>query len=733
MSTSRQPHRTISGTAFLGCLAVLIALLGLYQFRQSREAGEAARPFISEIQAANRNGLPDDDGQIADWIELWNPSTETLDLEGWFLTDDFRQLPKWRFPAVRLAPGEFLVIFATGKDRTNGAAPLHTNFRLDPAGEYLALIGPQGGQVVQEFLPKYPRQIVGASFGLTPEVFGRAGKSKAVSAGELGFLLTPTPGAANTDELLGLVEDTRFSRQRGVYTNAFQLEISTKTYETQIRYTLDGTAPNLTNGFAYTAPLAIGDTITVRAAAFRPGYQPSNVDTHTFVFPQGILRQTGGGFPTTWGVRDGNVVTADYEIDPEIVEAPNGRQRLTAGLNALPSVSLVLAPADLFGEAAGLYAHPVEHGAAWERPGSFEWFMPDGSSEAHTDCGVRIQGGWSRRPEESPKHSFQLLFRAEYGAATFKHGLFGASGPKSARELILRAGSNNSWLHWSGAERKRGDLLRDQWMRDTLREMKRPSPRGTFVHLYLNGLYWGIYNLVERPDADFLAQQFGGSAGDYDARNGENVLSGDTVVWDRLFAVSNAGVTNATAYAELSRLLDVPAFIDFMAVHLYGGSADMDRASNWYAARPRRTDGKYVFLMWDGERSLEEVGASSLKLDDDQCPTRLFQRLRQNPEFQRAFSRRVKELTQAGGGLSPEPCANRYRGLVTEVRAAMVCESARWGDYRRDVHPYREGPFELYTVEQHWEPEVKRLLEDYFPRRTAAFIQQLREANLYLE
>jgi len=730
MSAARSPRRTISGRAFLAILGGAIGALILLQQLQTRGGRDGAFPVISEIQTANAGGLRDEDGESSDWIELWNPSTQVLDLGQWALTDDFRDLHKWRLPPVELGPREFLVVFASGRNRTNPAATLHTNFRLDPAGEYLAVVAAGSDRVVQEFLPRYPRQLADASFGLIPETFEQTNGRVRITPRDLAFFLRPSPGAPNADELLGLANAPRLSSPRGLRTNSFSLGITTDTFDAQIRYTLDGSIPSLVRGGAFARPLEIAATTVVRAAAFRPGYRPSDVDTHTYIFPERVLRQSGAGFPVTWGVRNGGDVIADYEVDPEIVGVAAGARRFLEGLRALPTVSLVLPPEDLFAPATGLYAHPLEQGPAWERRGSFEWLLPDGRSEAQVDCGVRIQGGWSRRPEESPKHSFRLVFRAEYGDAAFKHRLFDGPGPNTQHQLILRAGSNNSWLHWNGGERRRGDLLRDQWMRDTLRDLQQPAARGAFVHLYLNGLYWGLYNLVERPDAKFLAERFGGGAADYDARNGENVLSGETVVWDQLFALANAGLATPEAYSAIGRLLDVPAFIDFMLVHLYGGSADIDAASNWYAARPRRPDGRYVFLMWDGERSLEEINANALGLDADRSPTRLFQKLRENAAFRRAFAQRVKQLAAQGGVLSPEACARRYRRLADQVRPAMICESARWGDYRRDVHPYRDGPYELYTVEQHWEPEVRRLLEDYFPKRTPTFLTQLRAAGL---
>ena len=722
-------RRGLPGWLFAGVLGAALAVLLLMQLLQQRSQNRALQPVISELQAANETGLRDETGRHTGWIELWNPTDEVIQLEGWALTDDFRHLHKWRFPAVRLLPGKFLVVFATGLDRTNPAA-LHTNFKLDPAGEYLALVPPVGDRVAQEFLPKFPRQIADTSFGLSPEVFGDSGQRFELGRHEQTYLLVPSPGAPNREEMLGIVADTRFSHVRGHYTNAFALAITTRTISADIRYTLDGTRPNATNGFVYEQPIPIARTTVVRAAAFRDGHKPSDVDTHTFIFPQAVLAQSGAGLPATWGEREGQPVTADYEMDPEIVHAPGASGKVLTGLGSLPSMSLTLPPADLFAESGGIYSHPLDHGETWERAGSIEWFQPAGRPDVQASCGVRIQGGWSRRPEESPKHSFRLVFRERYGDPELKHPLFGKMVSKRFHELILRGGSNNSWLHWSGSERARGDLLRDQWMRDTMRAMDQPAARGMFVHLYLNGLYWGIYNVVERPDSEFLAAAFGGRSDDYEARNGENVIAGDTALWDELFAVANAGLTNAENYQHLERLLDVPAFIDFMLAHLYGGSADMDRASNWYAGRPRKPGGRYIFLMWDGERTLENLDASSLALDYDQCPTRLFQKLRENPVFRAAFAARAKALLGPGGALSPELAARRYRTLATHVHDAMICESARWGDYRRDVHRYREGPYELYTVEKHWEPEVKRLLEEYFPNRSERVLAQLRAAGL---
>ena len=112
---------------------------------------------ITEFLADNSSGLQDEDGAFSDWIEIFNGGTDTVNLDGWFLTDSAASLANWRFPATNLAPNSFLVVFASGKNRAVAGAPLHTSFSLSAAGEYLALVQPDGLTVASEFAPSFHR------------------------------------------------------------------------------------------------------------------------------------------------------------------------------------------------------------------------------------------------------------------------------------------------------------------------------------------------------------------------------------------------------------------------------------------------------------------------------------------------------------------------------------------------------------------------------------------------
>ena len=175
------------------------------------------------------------------------------------------------------------------------------------------------------------------------------------------YLAVPTPGYANVSGPMGVVAGPRFSHEHGLYEGPFTLTLSCDTPGAVIRYTTDGRPPVDTSRQVYTAPLIIPKTTCIRAAAFKPGYRPSRVETRTFIFTNDVQRQPSSpsGFPATWGS-----TPADYEMDPEIVNSLV-RQQLTQALKSLPTMSIVMDVEDLFGTRAF-----IRTGVAAATPGS---------------------------------------------------------------------------------------------------------------------------------------------------------------------------------------------------------------------------------------------------------------------------------------------------------------------------------------------------------------------------
>ena len=689
------------------------------------EPGAAAPDvIINEFLASNREGLLDEDGEACDWIELHNRGTEPVNLAGWGLTDDPARPGLWTFPSMTIPAGGYLVVFASGKDRVPPLGSPHTSFKLSAAGEFLALsTWERPPRLVSVFDPQFPPQRRDYSYGRT-------------SDGSWGYFATPTPGGPNGDAQVfaGFVADPVADPSRALVRGVAPLTVtlSSATPDARIYYTFDGTEPSENRGTAYTGPFEVRGTaskagVVVRAVAYQDGWLPSNGVAWSYIFLDHVPSQPRfpTGFPTSWP----NAPAADYEMDPEIVNSPRYTQVVRDALESIPTMSLVCNLNDLFG-AQGIYANPLQSGVLWERPTSLELLFPDGREGFQVNCGLRIQGGASRNPNNSPKHSFRLVFRGDYGPTWLRFPLFEGSPVATFDQLVLRAGYNNSWIHWSGAQRARAQYIRDQWARDVQRAMGRPSAPGTYVHLYINGVYWGKYNLCERPNAGFAATHLGGSKEDYDALNSAEVKDGDLAAWQQMMQRAAANLSLEENYRALGEYLDIPGLADYMLLNFYGGNTDWPH-HNWYAVRRRAPGAGYIFLSWDAEQFFVNSGENRTGADNANSPAYLFQRLRANAEFRLLFADQAHRHLFNGGVLTPAAAIAFWEARVPQVETSCVAESARWGDYRRDVHSWRDGPYELYTRDTHWAPERQRLLNQYFPGRTATVINQLVSANLY--
>ncbi len=687
-----------------------------------------------------------------DWIEIYNSDVqETINLEGWYLTDDDDDLTKWRFPAgVTIDPNGYLVVYASGwgPNFVDPRGYHHTNFDLSREGEYLALVAPDGRTVVHEYASYkggFPPQSLDHSYGYNAD-----------DPNLESYYGTPTPEAQNTDAKLGLVADTKFSHDRGFYYAPFTVTISTETKGAAIRYTLDGTEPDMSNGFTYNQPININTTTSLRAFAYKTGWLPTDSDTQTYIFPTDVANQPAfpPGLPTTW-----DVYTADYGVDPDVVNTTLPGYNFQEALLSIPSVCITMPSDDLFGAADGIYVYSTSIGDQWERPASIELIYPDDRDGFQINAGTHLHGGSSRRHDRTLKHSFRLVFRGIYGPSKLNFPLFPDSHVEQFDQLVLRASSGDSWsypdeYHHGAVEhiKEQAQYTRDPWMKDTQRAMGHQSAHSFFVHLYLNGLYWGQYNLCERVNNSFQASYYGGDKEEYDViHDREELQSGTMDVWNQMFDLCTAGLASdedaqfiqgnnpdGTRNPNYPIIINVDSIIDYMILHIFARVDDWPCHNFWSARRRGPLSEGFRFFVWDQENHTNALNrlitgcGVHLEILPDEVSTSIlpaypYAKLRDNAMFKRKYGDRVHKYMFNGGLLTPKKNEERWMKRANEIDKSVVAESARWGDAQLDDPP-RDEP---YKREVEWLATQNWIRTVYWPQIGDLVIERYRGVGLY--
>ena len=617
----------------------------------------------------------------------------------------------------------------------------HTNFQLSASGESVLLVSAAGR--VEDAIT-YPEQFRDQSYGRSPN-----------GTGEWKYFLEPSPltandGPSSTEPLV--VSDTTFSFDRGFYEEPIDVEISSLTEGARIHFTLDGEEPTEDSAL-YEEPIRIESTTVLRARAFKDGFEPTNIDTQTYLFLDDVVRQDrratlDAGFPSAWGG-----TAADYGMDPRVV-GQDGQDRyqgryaesIKDDLKSIRTISVVLPIADMFGP-QGIYTNSGSRGSQWERAASAELIDPNDPEDGfQVHCGLRIQGGAFRSHGLTKKHSLRLAFRGIYGPTKLKYPIFGEDATDRFDTITLRANSNDGY-QWAAAGAS-PLYIRDSFGRQTMLAMGGIASHETFVHVYINGFYWGLYNAVERPDNSFAATYFGGDKEEWDSSSNGTPTNGTLASWNQLLQLARGSSTeegyqrmlgnfpDGTDDPDADNFLDVDNVADYMITNLWVGNTDWPHKNFWIGRRRGPESTGYKFFMWDSEWSMgiqSNVGTNQTNVANGVAEP--YGRVRQNEEFRVLFGDKLHEYFFNGGPLyvdqsrpnwDPEhpernvPAA-RFMELADTVERAMVAESARWGDQHGAI----------YTRDEHWMRERDNLLRTYFPRRSANVLSQFQTGRLY--
>ncbi len=443
------------------------------------------------------------------------------------------------------------------------------------------------------------------------------------------------------------IELPEFSVKHGFYSNPFDITISSSIAGSHIKYTLDGSEPKTSaTAIIKTSPVTIkidpestegqrpvSPAVIVRACTVT-GDSLSESITQTYIFvnkaaalsPDGVKPGIGWPSPTT----SSNPQSINYGMDPDILDDARYKDLIDDALIAIPTISIATDLNNLFSKSTGIYMNAYQDGQNWERPASLELINPDETEGFQINAGIRIRGGASRSGS-NPKHAFRIFFSKDYGKGELHYPMLGDEGVDKFDNLDLRTSENYSWS-FPGHQGEYNTMNRDVYSRDLQGEIGQPYTRSRYYHLYINGVYWGIYQSQERPEANFAASYFGGNAEDYDVIKPDDnwpasiyATDGNTNVYREVWNLCTSGFSNNTNYFKLQGLnpdgtrnpdykilVDIDNLIDFMLVIFFTGNFDCPITKfgqnnvlrNFYCIYNRKRNDGFKFIVHDAEHSL---------------------------------------------------------------------------------------------------------------------------------
>ncbi len=564
-----------------------------------------------------------------------------------------------------------------------------------------------------------------------------------------GYLESPTPSFPNAEiEFTDFVVDTIFDVDRGFFDAPFDVTISCATPGATLVYTTNGDTPTLDFGTQIpprneVSPpsgfVNISTTTPLRVAAFKNGLRPTNVDTQTYLFIADVADQPAEpeGYPLPWITRNGNVIGGDYAMDPNVVGPIYSREEIEASLLDIPTISIVTDIANLFDQQTGIQVNPVDAGPNSERPVSIEMLGFEDDGPIQLDAGMRMNGNASRNTSR-PKHNFRIAFRKEYGAGKLNFSLFGANAATEIfNQIVIRGGNGNSWVHPDASVYNNAMYIRDQWFRDAYFAMGHPEALQREVHVYFNGIYWGMHHLFERIEEEWAAERFGGEDDDWEGfrivgGNKIEIIKGTPSEESARMLISWQATLDAAEAGDLATVeqyLDLDSYIDYVLLNFHAGNADWDQ-NNVRAMRRINPPGKYMFFCHDAERAglnafNSSVNSNVSTKNTPRAPTAIHTDLRTNAnsrdEYAIRFADRAYYHLFNEGALTPENGAAQWAARADGIREAMKAESARWGDAKR------EPALTLIN----WDAALQREYTGWFPLRTPITLNQFRATGVY--
>ena len=667
---------------------------------------------INEVVTSNSQIITDDDGDYEDWIELYNTGTESIDLQGYGLSDN-NDLFQWVFPSKTIAPGEYLLLWCSGKDKTDPLTPLHSNFKISADGEIVTLTDPEGvvvdsynGVIIPQNFSYGRQPDGGANFMIFPE---------------------PTPGEGNTTTGYSeILEAPSFSVASGFYNEGFNLVLTANEPDTSILYTLDGSEPDennlsgttyqyknqysqnpgnpvgpfLSQSFithSYSGPIAISNRSNQpnKIASisstydFNPAYIPDFLVNKSTTVRAKVVKS--GAMPS-------KVVTANYFVSSQ-------------GENwfSLPVACINLSENLFFGYEEGIYvagkdfddwrainpnaglgwcdANFKRDGSAAEVKGNFSYYE-NGIQKINQDVGIRIHGGTTSAYSSK---SLRLYARGEFGEDRLDYPFFGEGNDDSFKRIILRNSGNDFATTY----------FLDAFIHSSVKHLHFDTQDYQPTVTFINGEYWGMLNLRERYDKYYFERVYGipDDEIDYLELAGQvEVKEGDADHYNALIDYLEENTLQEDEnYNYVITQIDPVNFTDYYIAEIYIDNQDwLDNNVELFRRRtgiynpqaPYGNDGRWRWILKDTDVAFGLAGSFSHNTlamatepngtshPNPSWATLSFRRMLENQKFRNYFINRFADLLNTT--FLPERMQGIYNNMKQGIAPEMEAHSNRW-------------------------------------------------------
>ncbi len=643
--------------------------------------------YITEVMTGNKSVVGPGVRNPYDFIEIYNMSGQAVNLKGYGLSDNIKKPRKWQLPDITIENNSYAVIYCDTTQTTKDGVYTFTNYNLAKSGETVCLSTPDGTILDKVVVPQLYDDI---SFGRT---LGQAG---------LFYYADATPGAANGQGFIGFAEKPAINTVGGLYERPLEgdhgVTISVPA-NSVVRYTLDGTDPTETSEL-YTGPIEIRKNTVVRARAFREGVQPSQVVSQTF---------------------------------------------LISVYHTMPVICLTTDPDNMWNDATGMFAdgpdlnretqeRPWENATYWQKNwfgGWVEYYDEAGAQQFSQGMTFRVMGQFSL---DMPQKSLYVKADGQYGKSTFDYALFDERPFTTYSSFVLRNGGQDG-LYSRVIDGMQARLV-DQSGSSVVNQAWKP------VIVYINGQYWGHYNLRERAGAKMIAQHHGWeNPDDIDLLEGDgtrssNINQGSNKAYKDLveYVETHDLVNDREAFEYVCSQIDIDNMLDYFIFESFFGNTDPGNIRFYRNAKSG--DGKWRYLLYDidwgffsvlGNRN-QLIGGVDYVLNpkgmgDHRIKSNVFIRhLIKVPEIQDRFLTRYGQYFQTV--LTTEYMTNLFNEMILEIKPEMQMHMQRWA---AEVHPKVsfDQPKNPEGGYNYWVSRCELMLERIFPRRPYYMWQEI--------